>query len=354
MTDLNMVLVGDTFVGRPDPDSAFASAMPLLRDADIAFCNLETVVADARYCSPHDRDHRPRTDEWMFAAYLRAGFNVMNQANNPSLYHGLDPLLRSLDVLDAAGVVHGGAGRNLAEARRPAVIERKGTRIAFVCRTSVYHLGAAATADRGGLAIYPVATLYENRVADTVVPGAPPVVRTIPDRGEHRAALEEDIRLASQQADVVVVSWHWGVSPRAGGTGELVDYQSEMGRFAIDAGADMVVGHHPHVLQPIEVYKGRPIVYSLANFVHDHESTLFRKGRLYRTMLLRCLIRDGRIQRLAFVPGLIDGHGPPAFSRPAEAPEIVQHVRDISAPFGTRFTVGQDDVVVELDGAPGR
>ena len=119
MSDVNMVLVGDTFVGRPDPDSAFATGQHLLKDADIAFCNLETVVADAKYLAPHDHDHHPRTDEWMFDSYVRAGFNVMNLANNPSTWHGLDPFLRCLDVLDKAGIVYGGGGRNLAEARKP-------------------------------------------------------------------------------------------------------------------------------------------------------------------------------------------------------------------------------------------
>ena len=123
MSDVKLLLVGDTNVGRPDPDSAFASALPLLRDADIRFCNLETVVADAKYLHPYDRSHLPRTEEWMFQAYLRAGFNVMNQANNPNTYHGHDPLLRSFEVLDTAGIVHAGAGRNLAEARKPAIIE---------------------------------------------------------------------------------------------------------------------------------------------------------------------------------------------------------------------------------------
>ncbi len=124
MSAVNMVLVGDTFVGRPDPDSAFATAKHLLKDVDIAFCNLETVVADAKYLAPHDHDHHPRTDEWMFDSYVRAGFNVMNLANNPSTWHGLDPFLRCLDVLDKAGIVRGGGGRNIAEARKPAIIER--------------------------------------------------------------------------------------------------------------------------------------------------------------------------------------------------------------------------------------
>ncbi|MFC1817100.1 CapA family protein, partial [Thermodesulfobacteriota bacterium] len=253
MTDVKMVFIGDTFVQRPDPDSAFTPNSRLFKEADIVFCNLETVVADAKYLSPHDRDRRPRTDESILPAYPRAGINVMNLANNPSLYHGLDCFLRSLDVLDAAGVVHGGGGRNLAEARKPAIIEKNGTKVAFVCRASVCAVHAGATPERGGIAQFRIATAYEARARFNEVPGSPPIIHTIPN-AEDRTALEEDIKLARQQADVVVVSWHWGVSPATGGTGELVGYQTALGRFALDVGADLVVGHHAHVLQPIEVY----------------------------------------------------------------------------------------------------
>src|SRR5687768_9637357 len=124
MTDVEMIMVGDTYVQRADPESAFRAVMPFAERADISFCNLETVIADKKYISPHDRDPRPRTDESILPFYLKA-FNVVNMANNPSMYHGVDPFLRCLDLLDEAGLVHGGGGRNIEEARKPAVIERK-------------------------------------------------------------------------------------------------------------------------------------------------------------------------------------------------------------------------------------
>lgn len=348
MNDVKMVLVGDTFVGRPDPDSAFATAKPLLKDADIAFCNLETVVADAKYLSPDDHDHHPRTDEWMFDSYVKAGFNIMNLANNPSTWHGLEPFFRCLDVLDKAGIARGGGGRNLAEARKPAIIEKNGTKVAFVCRATVCDpLTAAASEIRGGIAYYPVQTFYEPRLRVHHVPGSPPIIHTVPDRGEHRDALVEDIQKARQAADVVIVSWHWGVSPTTGGTGELTDYQIEMGHFALDAGADMVVGHHSHVLQAIEVYKGKPLLYSLGNFVHDLH---YQKRPNYTllSMLVRCQIQNGKIQRLAIVPGFYKMNGPPEFYQPSKAPEIVRDIKKISARFGTKFEVGSDDVAVIL------
>ena len=351
MGDVKMVLLGDTNVARPDPDSAFAPAMNLLKDADIRFCNLETVVADAQYLHPYDRSHLPRTEEWMFESYVRAGFDVMNQANNPNTYHGHEPLMRSFQVLDAAGIIHSGAGPNLAEARKPGIIERNGTKIAFVPRTSVGTPGMEATVDTPGVAFYPVQTLYEPPARVHSNPGLLPIVHTVPDRGEHLSAVEEDIRAAREQADVVIVSWHWGLSPYQiqpnAGAGELpvMEYQQEMGHFAIDSGADMVIGHHSHPPQPIEVYQGKPILYSLANFVHDLGG--FRE-RTLMTVLVRCLIADGKIQRLSYVPGVVRGHGPPDFARPSQAPEVVKRITAMSSPLGTRFEVGEEEVTVIL------
>ena len=346
MADVSMVFVGDTYVDRQDPDSAFKPNMRYFQGADILFCNLETVVADEKYVPADDPSDGPRTDEWMFPAYLRAGFNVMNIANNPAMMHGLAPYQRSLDVLDAAGIAHGGGGRTLAEARMPAIIEKNGTKVAFVCRTTICAPEDAATEKRGGVARFRVATAYEFPPRHRPDPGLPPIIHTIPN-AEDRAALEEDLRSARAQADFVVASWHWGLSPTTGATGALSPYQTDMGRACIDAGADLVIGHHPHLLQPIEVYKGRPIVYSLANYVHDR-SSMARPGRRFTTMLLRGLVHAGKLTELSFVPGRMEGNGPPAFSAPREAVDIVELMREISAPFGTAFEVGKEDVRVVL------
>src|SRR6266540_1560184 len=146
---IELALVGDVYVQRPDPDSTFAHVEKYLRAADIAFGNLETVVADLEHLD--GGGHGPRTDEWMISAYVNAGFKMMNLANNPSMYRGVKGLLRTMDVLDKAGIAYGGGGKNLQEARRPTVVERKGVKVAFVCRTSVCTIDAAATAQRLGL-----------------------------------------------------------------------------------------------------------------------------------------------------------------------------------------------------------
>ena len=97
--DVEIVFVGDAYVQRPDPDSAFEYVGPYLRAADIAFCNLETVIADPQYLVQEHRRKGPRTDEWMLQAYVRAGFKVVNLANNPSMYQGVEGLLRTIELL---------------------------------------------------------------------------------------------------------------------------------------------------------------------------------------------------------------------------------------------------------------
>ncbi len=341
---VELVLVGDVYVQRPDPDSTFAHTRKYLRSADIAFGNLETVVADPEHLD--GGGHGPRTDEWMLGAYVKAGFQVMNLANNPSMYRGVKGLLRTLEVLDKAGIAHGGGGQNLEEARRPAVVERKGVKVAFVCRASVCTVDAPATAKRGGLAVVKIATAYEAPPPlPKEVPGTPPIIHTIPNPDDV-AALREDIGAAREQADVVVVSWHWGISPYSGGKGELVEYQTKMAHAAIDAGADLVVGHHPHLVQPIEVYKGKAIFYSLANFVHDGPSFW---GKKQDTILARCRIRDGKISEVSFVPGRINEQNQPVLLKPAEAPELLSHIQAVSAGFGTGFDVRDEEVVVRTE-----
>ena len=114
---VELILVGDVYVQRPDPDSTFAYAGKYLRAADIAFGNLETVVADLEHLD--GAGHGPRTDEWMIGAYVNAGFHVMNLANNPSMYRGVRGLLRTIEVLGrgkkstgSAPSYRGGAKRN--------------------------------------------------------------------------------------------------------------------------------------------------------------------------------------------------------------------------------------------------
>jgi poly-gamma-glutamate synthesis protein (capsule biosynthesis protein) len=124
-----------------------------------------------------------------------------------------------------------------------------------------------------------------------------------------------------------------------------LDYQRELGHMAIDFGADMIVGTGSHHIGPIEVYRRKPIFYSLGNFVHDKSSF---DNRTMDALLIRCLVRDRKLERVSYVPGKVINHGPPDFTRPADSGDVVELVRDISQSFGTQFEMEENDVTVVL------
>jgi len=343
--DVTMVLSGDLHVQREDPESIFAFTAGYLREADLFFGNLEAAVTDRG--KPTEAKGAGgatfKSEERMFPAYTHAGLDAVGLANNHSMNYGTDGLLRTIELLEAAGIAHAGGGNNISMAREPAVVDRKGNRIAFLSYSSVFVPPFAAREDRGGIPTVRVSTAYEPQARLAEVPGSPPIIRTFPDPAD-AAAMWEDVQKARQAADVVVISWHWGLSPASGGVGQIVSYQEEMARAAIDAGADIVLGHHPHVLQAIEVYKGRPIFYFMGNFAFD----LFR-GRAQTTALARCLIRDGAIKEIAFLPAFINENAQPALADTTKGSAIVEHVQAVSAKYGTSFTVRDQDVVINLD-----
>lgn len=163
------------------------------------------------------------------------GIDIVTLANNHILDFGPEGLLDSLDALDEAGILHVGGGKDLEQAKRPEFIEVKGRTIGFLGTSRVYMDASwAAGASHPG-----VFSTYDSRQA------------------------VEAIREAKELCDYLVVYVHWGVERET----TPKEYQRVMGREYIDAGADLVIGSHPHVLQPMEYYEGKPIVYSLGNFV---------------------------------------------------------------------------------------
>ena len=150
----------------------------------------------------------------------------------------------------------------------------------------------------------------------------------------------EDVRRAKKEADAVIVSWHWGVSPASGGAGQIVDYQVEMAHAAIDAGADLIAGHHPHMPGAIEVYKGNVIFYSLGNFAYT------RVKHPQTTLLVRSRFSDGKMPRVSFVPGRIDQRGKPTLLDTKEGREVVEDIVNRSMPLGTKFEINDREVII--------
>jgi hypothetical protein len=224
----------------------FAGVAPDLRDADIAFANLETPVVPR----PQSDPSRPRlfhAPPALLGALRAAGITVVSLANNHIYDQGQAGLEATLDEVTAAELLAVGAGKTPYEAERPLVIVFQSVRIAF--------LGYAE--------------FFNNPLPASAQPNSPSANRIDPDR------MVEAVQRARREADFVTVSVHWGVeyapAPRR--------WQIDLAYRLLDAGADVILGHHPHVLQPIEVYRTRDgrtglVMYSLGNFISN-------QGRLY-------------------------------------------------------------------------
>jgi poly-gamma-glutamate capsule biosynthesis protein CapA/YwtB (metallophosphatase superfamily) len=338
--DMTMLMVGDVFVLRDDPPSVFRHVKALMRSADFVLGNLEGTVCDVGNPPVKPGAKLWKSDSRQLAAIEAAGFHAMNVANNHMLSFGADAMQATLANLDRIGVKHCGGGRNIAEAHAPAIVERDGCKLAMLGYTSVFKAGWAAGADSPGVAVIGARTSYEPPKAVFEAPGSPPVIRTAAI-AEHKARLAQDIAAARARADIVVCSFHWGLSS---GFKNLAEYQVEVGRFAIDSGADLVFGHHPHLLQGIETYKGRAICYSLGNFTYAKHQP--HKGHEYETGLLRCRIRNGKISAVDFLPARGDQNVEPRVLNTEEGRDVVELVKARSKDLGTVFVETKDALQV--------
>lgn len=374
---VRLLAVGDVIVNRSNPGSAFDLSRDLLSRADMVFGNCESVYASSGSRNPGARTEIRGTPESV-DAIAAAGFNVMSFANNHHMDSGLDAFAATIDRLKGRGIGVCGAGSDLESSRRPAILTAKNIRVAFLGYSSILLSGYAATTNRPGCAPLRIHTYYE--MSEPEQPGCPAKTFTTPNQDDLKA-LVADVRAAKQEADFVVVTPHWGIHflPAV-----LADYQSVVAKAAIDAGADLVLGHHQHILKGIEVYRGKVIFHGLGNFVADfaidsyvkqiaggdtlqvlkdiHGEYAFGPREGYptlpfhpearMTLIAQCEITSHGIEEVSFVPCLINPDGQPEPLRSSDARffEIAEYVRNIGlrAGLSTALVDAEDRVRVAL------
>lgn len=204
------------------------------READVFMVNLEHPVTTAT--ERVEKKFNFKMDPAYGATLLDGGITLVNVANNHIFDYGHQGMEDTMRFLDSLGIAYTGVGRNLAEARKPVVIRKKGWSVGFLG----YFGGGDYSAGR------------------TTIGFAPRYARF----------MVEDIRSLKRKVDYVVVNLHWGVERAP----EPEDWQIRLAHRLVDAGADLIVGHHPHILQGIERYKNATIAYSLGNFVFGGNS----------------------------------------------------------------------------------
>lgn len=348
---LSVAFVGDIMLRAPlsdllaGRDEGFRRALERLGAADLAVGNLEMPLSrrGARVLKHSTLRSDPERGEDLRAM----GFHAVSLANNHLMDYGPQALLDTLAACNAAGLRCCGAGATLDQALAPTWLAGGGQRLALLSVSATLPPGSEATESDPGIAPLRIGMSFEadtNLLAEQ--PGTMPVVHTW-TRREDEGVICERIAALAREADAVVVAIHWGVpsywlSPYQG---LLAEYQRPLGHALIDAGAAVVLGHHSHSLHGIEVYRGRPICYSVGNFIFETPRPFMEP----ESVIVRVTFDPGGGLRVQFTPLLVDERGLPQLATGEDVGRVFDLLRGLSESFGTRFERDGEDLRVLVD-----
>jgi hypothetical protein len=362
--DIVMTAVGDMIFtekisGFPEPDHQ--NLYRLMREADIGFGNLEMSLNERPDLQrPFYNFRMGRDFAWEIADI---GVNLVGMANNHSLDYGPEGLAECLTILDHTGIKHAGGGLTLADAHAPAIKKVQNQKTTFGLLSYMRFWTPKRTANPNGpslATIDPGVVLVRN--GDKVESVEGPLESDI-------KTMEDDVVLAKRHSSIVMVTLHvHDLShdrshgyPDVTPPNDTIEYRS-----AIDAGADMVIGHGPHVLRGIEIYKGKPIFYSLGNFIyqyrtpdkipidlmHDRDPEVERPTNVsvydrrdsrqeMESVLVRMTINQEKLKKIQLIPVTLDDEGPqygaPRLASAQRAKEIIALIQKLSEPYKTKI-----------------
>jgi hypothetical protein len=354
-----------------EPTERFGELItPVLRQADLRFGQCERTYSK-RGCEPQfaygPGGQLTRLDPKLSGVWQSTGMDVISVASNHSMDWGPEPVLDTVELFRSMGKQVVGAGKDAEAARKPAIVDCKGVKIAFLAYCSVLRDGQAAGEGKAGVAPMRARTWYGPQEFQ---PGTPPHILTEPFEEDVRA-LENDIRKAKAQADVVIMSIHWGLRhvPKT-----ICDYQQPVAHAAIDAGCDLILGHHAHSIKAVEVYKGKVCFYSIGNFMttgsNKRHAGTFDWNLIWfpidkeclpphgmyqfpthcrKTMVAKAMISKKGIERVSFLPAYINPQAQPYVVPPSDPKfqEILEWAEWVSDQHPHKFRVEGDEIVVD-------
>lgn len=302
---IKITAVGDLYFGGPmqhrivnEPTYPFAAVQSILANTDLLLGNLEGPLS-LKGKPIFNKTYILRSDPRSIRALKIGKFTAVTLANNHIMDFGPVALEETLNVLDSQGILHAGAGQNLALARKPAVIPVRGRSIALLAYNNTFPLEFNANVNRPGTA-----------------------------RGELMSILA-DIRSAKERNGWVIVSFHWGEERKEWPK----DYQKKFAHQCIEAGASLVIGHHPHVLQGIERYKNGLIAYSLGNFAFGSWSR-----NVSDSIILQVELNTTGFSRALIYPVNVNNYevqGQTRLREGEDAKRVLQHLQKLSMPWNT-------------------
>ncbi len=343
MQTMILALGGDVLPTRrlTAPARSVEDVYDLVRSADFAIGNFEMPLTHGG--TPVQKLLNIRAAPAIAADVPSLGFDVLTVANNHAVDYGWPALDGTVRLLRAEKLTVIGAGENYAEATGLAINEVAGRRIGVIAFSCLTPTGMSAAANRPGIAAVHVETAYEiDPWYQMEEPGDPSVV-TIRTRVRDGDLVEVErlVKAARAACDLLVVSIHWGF-----GSGEdLAEYQLPLGRTLIEAGADVVHGHHPHAVHPIGFHKGKPILFGLGTFIGQQ---VFLDAPPNVKALWTGMSPDGYVARIAFTdagaplialhPTTLDADRLPRLARGSDFDRIAERLHRLSAPYGAAIT----------------
>ena len=260
MSKISVLGVGDLILGIPEIAGYFEAAKDVLKSGDVTICHVETPhTTRGQVCNTEPR-LVPAAPPENLDALADCGFNVASFGGNHTFDQGYFGVMDTLDYLRQLGLKTCGAGENIAEARKPALIEKNGLKVAVLEYNCIGPNLSWATPMKAGAAFIRVSTIYESELCEPA--SMPTYCWTAVDPWSLQN-MSEDITGCKNRGNIVIVSLHIGRMYDK----HLLPYEFEITNKAIDAGAEMILCHHAHEPRGIRIYKGKPVFHGLGNFV---------------------------------------------------------------------------------------
>ena len=344
-----ITLIGDVMIETPTVRArraqvpAFAAALSALASGDVAIANLEMPLSSRGYRVPKHSNLRSAPE--IIDDIVAMELDAVSLANNHMMDYGPEALLDTLAACERVGLPACGAGKDLDAALAPVFLDSPSGRVGLLSVASTLPVESDAGVGKPG--IVPIRVGFSFEIDSNLLveqPGTMPIVHSWAN-AEDQARVCDAVGDLRQRADMVVVAIHWGVPPYwlSPHQGLLAEYQQPLGRALIEAGADVVCGHHAHVLHPIEIYNGRPILYSLGNFIFERPRGFMEP----ESVVVRVI--PGAPMGIELTPVWVDDEGFPLIATGACADAVLSKLEGLSTSFGTRFARSGDRARIVID-----
>jgi len=284
----------------------FENIAKIIKENDLAFFNIECPLADNSDGYPINKKYSFRAEPEYIKGLKYAGFNIASVANNHTIDYGKSGFLKTIEILNKDSIFTIGGGTNQDEAFNPLLIEKNGETFAFFGMLEFLLEGTTFNVDQP----YPAFGRIDK--------------------------LCELIKQLNSEIDYIIVSFHWGQENAVIPTSRQIEYAHKV----VDAGADLVLGHHPHVLQSIETYKNKLILYSLGNFVFDNSGKLQKES-----VIFHCQFKNRQLIKPELTPIYINNCQPDLASIQTSS-EILTHLNKVSNPFNSSLSLSDNTIII--------